>query len=109
MGIVHGDLKRENILVEGVEAVEEQPPSVRIRIIDFGLAFDPETPSVTKVSTKNLPENFAPECRIQDNDKGVQLTKENDVFALGRVFRSILEFMDDNPRSEELRNLSMWM
>ena len=42
LGIVHGDIKEENILVERLDSVPSQSAPVRIVLADFDLAFLPE-------------------------------------------------------------------
>lgn len=65
--IIHGDIKLENLLYSAKEGI--------VKLADFGLAFDVNTP---KMSSLGTPEYMAPEL-ILESRKG----SESDIWAVG--------------------------
>ncbi len=79
-GIVHGDIKPNNIMLDGAGL------DVRLCITDFGLAraYTGETPYSGKELAGGTPEYMAPEVR-----RGLEPSQASDLFALGVVLHQV--------------------
>lgn len=76
-GVVHRDLKPQNIMLDGKE---------RVYVMDFGIAHSLETPGMTQTGAlMGTPEYMSPE-----QAKGIKVDARSDLFALGIIFYEML-------------------
>ena len=85
-GIVHGDLKPDNILIK-----KSVTGNYTTKLIDFDDSYFSGSPAEDKESVVGTPEYYSPELYtyISDEDgevSGKTLTLQSDIFALGIIF-----------------------
>ncbi|BFI30671.1 hypothetical protein MPTK2_3g14480 [Marchantia polymorpha subsp. ruderalis] len=97
-GVVHADLKAENILFS-------KPDFSECKIIDFGLAvYKPEW-ATRRRNNFDVSEWFSEEELVTDDDLYEQATPATDIESLGRILFSIMAGTEVPVLSEELMNL----
>ena len=79
-GIVHSDLKPDNVLVS-----QDEEGRCRLRIIDFDGSFPEDDPPEDPEDVTGDPAYFAPEAYRQYMDESVRLDRRMDIFALGII------------------------
>lgn len=80
-GIVHSDLKPDNVLVSQNEAGD-----CRLRLIDFDGSFLQKNPPADPEDVSGDPAYFPPEVYRLSAREGIRLDRSIDIFALGIIF-----------------------
>lgn len=80
-GIVHSDMKPENVLV-----TQEETGHCKLRLIDFDGSFFEAEPPTDPEDVVGDPTFFSPEAYQQSMDEDIRLDHRIDIFALGIIF-----------------------
>lgn len=80
-GIVHSDMKPENVLV-----TQDEKGHCKLRLIDFDGSFFESDPPMDSEDVAGDPAFFSPEAYEQSMDEDIRLDHRIDIFALGLIF-----------------------
>lgn len=84
IGLVHRDLKPDNVLLERTAEGEE-----RVIVVDFGLAFIAHRPGVDRMTREGIVTG-TPHYMSPEQARGVALDSRTDVYALGCILFEML-------------------
>jgi len=91
IGLVHRDLKPDNVLLERTPEGEE-----RVVVVDFGLAFIAHRPGVDRMTREGVVTG-TPDYMSPEQARGAALDSRTDVYALGCI---LFEMLTGNPPFE---------
>jgi serine/threonine protein kinase len=90
IGVIHGDLKPENIMFEG------DSPTARPKLIDFNFSgIDQKTYALLKVKTAALGASLGYVPPEFSDGRTTSRTRESDVYSLGQTYRVLLGVAPD--------------
>jgi serine/threonine protein kinase/class 3 adenylate cyclase len=108
-GIVHRDVKPENMMFVAEPGEEPAPGGQRIKLGDFGIARAVEVSDATVNQTREGAVLGTPEFMAPEQCQGKPVTAATDVYALGATLFAMLvgrpPFLDDTPMGVIMKHL----